>query len=121
MADARFLAFYLEPLPAALTYQREFSDSDQLRILYDMAQALRHLHSKGYMHQDVRPSNIHYARSRGAVLNNFSTADSLDATATLRGKLRYTPPEFYSVARKSRSQGRCLGTRGGDAGRDGKN
>ena len=54
------------------------------QVLRDIAQALRHAHSHGVVHRDVKPENIFlHAESGRALLSDFGSARLLDAETQL--------------------------------------
>lgn len=48
-----------------------------LRILREIASALDHAHSKGYVHRDIKPENILFRDDSSAVLTDFGVARAL--------------------------------------------
>lgn len=54
-----------------------------------------HIHDRGIMHNDVRPSNILFSRGRGAVFIDFGlSSETWDTDTFSGGSCWYIPPEF---------------------------
>ncbi|EHK42540.1 serine threonine protein kinase [Trichoderma atroviride IMI 206040] len=100
--DGRVLAMYLERLPHSLArgIDSPFSLSDASKIFKDVSSALKYLANKGIAHNDIKPSNIAYSATRGAVLLDFGIASSSNELSG-GGTPWYLPPEFIT------SSGRC--------------
>lgn len=97
------LALHLELLPPSLARGRDspFRPSDASKILNNISSALTYLEAKGIVHNDIKPSNIAYSSSRGAVLFDFGIS-SLSNEFKLGGSPWYIPPELmYSSKRCS--------------------
>ncbi|KAG5752072.1 hypothetical protein H9Q69_014163 [Fusarium xylarioides] len=79
-SDARLFSIYMEylPFPDLGTMHTESyftgTDSDAYVTLHGMASALRHLEAQGIIHNDIKPANILFDRSRGPVLIDFGLA-----------------------------------------------
>ncbi|KAF6814851.1 hypothetical protein CSOJ01_03862 [Colletotrichum sojae] len=109
--DARHLSLYMEHVDAkdlsAKGVWRSAVDhgflggrADALAILRDVAGALHYLHSKSLVHNDIKPANILYSSSRGAVLCDFGLSTHAGGPVTTGGTPYYIPPEF--IGRKLR-------------------
>ncbi|KAK0661646.1 kinase-like domain-containing protein [Cercophora samala] len=108
--DARFLSLYMEhvdarDLTAKGTWRVASTDlfngdrSDASRILRDIASALHYIHSKGLVHNDIKPGNILYSRDRGAVLCDMGLSTKVrDPVAA--GTPWYVPPEFIGLRQR---------------------
>lgn len=108
--DARFLSLYMEhvdarDLTAKGTWRVASTDmfngdrSDAPRILRDIASALHYIHSKGLVHNDIKPGNILYSRDRGAVLCDLGlSTKARDPVAA--GTPWYVPPEFIGLRQR---------------------
>ncbi|KAI6478920.1 hypothetical protein MCOR11_011842 [Pyricularia oryzae] len=75
------------------------------RIMRDIALALDYVHSKGITHYDVKPGNILYNDTRGAVLIDFGLSSDSPDTATnvyAAGTPWYIPPEFLAASNPGR-------------------
>ncbi|KAI9150050.1 Calcium/calmodulin-dependent protein kinase type 1 [Paramyrothecium foliicola] len=102
--DARFLSLYMEHVDApdisakgkwreAETGMFMGTRADAARVLRDIGSALQYLHSRGSVHNDVKPANILYSRDRGGVLCDFGLSTSGDKAMT-GGTPYYLPPEY---------------------------
>ncbi|TPX16377.1 uncharacterized protein E0L32_004026 [Thyridium curvatum] len=109
--DARHLSLYMEhvdahDLSARGKWRGTTSDfftgtrQDALRILRDIAGALHYIHGRDLVHNDIKPANILYSPTRGAVLCDFGLSTRADNPASLGGTPYYVPPEF--IGRKLR-------------------
>ncbi|KAK0371992.1 hypothetical protein CLIM01_10642 [Colletotrichum limetticola] len=75
------------------------------QILADMSAAVSYAHSQGIAHSDIKPANILFERTGGAVLIDFGLSSELkDATVHVGGSPWYIPPE-YGVNGKRRAPG----------------
>jgi len=75
-----------------------FSQDEVLRVLTDVARALRFAHAKGITHRDVKPGNILIDPEFRPVLCDFGLArlagaDTVTRQGTMLGTPRYMPPE----------------------------
>lgn len=64
-----------------------------------LADALALLHEKGFLHGDIKPSNIGYMSDGSPKLLDFGLARETDDTVTAGGTLRYMSPEVLSGRR----------------------
>ena len=90
-------------LGTALSQCGRFAAPHALWIVRQVAEALAALHRAGWMHADVKPSNIYVTRTGHATLIDLGFALKLDspecaAGSSLRGTLTYTAPEMISSA-----------------------
>lgn len=74
------------------------------RIGFQVAQALRHAHRQGVLHNDVKPGNLLMDSTGKVFVTDFGLAEPLDPDASepdesVNGTLRYMAPERF--------QGRC--------------
>lgn len=93
--DGRIFTLYQEFLPPTLDsnyHTVPFSPRDSLAILQNMSSAFRHLELHNIIHCDVKPGNIAYSRSRGAVLFDFGLSN--DQGKITGGSVWYMPPEI---------------------------
>ena len=49
------------------------------RIFADMARSVQHVHEKGFIHLDIKPSNFFVAKDRSVKLGDFGKAIHIDA------------------------------------------
>lgn len=93
--DGRIFTLFQEYLPPTLdnsSYHKvPLLPRNALAILRDMSSALEYLELKSIVHCDIKPENIAYSRSRGAVLLDFEFANDQDKIAG--GTVWYTSPE----------------------------
>ena len=61
-----------------------------------LADALATLHEKGFLHGDIKPSNIGFTSNGSPKLLDFGLARETDDAATAGGTLRYLSPEVLS-------------------------
>ncbi|MBI1310454.1 protein kinase [bacterium] len=87
--------------PAAATNRGLKRDSWKqfARIAVQVAQALRHAHRQGVLHNDVKPANLLIDASARVWVTDFGLAEELDANNEtddrVTGTLRYMPPERF--------------------------
>jgi serine/threonine protein kinase len=68
------------------------------RIAAQVAQALRHAHRQGILHNDVKPANLLVDASARVWVTDFGLAEELDSAnddERITGTLRYMPPERF--------------------------
>jgi serine/threonine protein kinase len=53
---------------------------DSRRILTDVARGLEFLHSRGIVHNDLKPGNVLYSRERGAIICDLGLASVMEKT-----------------------------------------
>ncbi|KAK1974626.1 kinase-like domain-containing protein [Colletotrichum cereale] len=101
-ADARFLSLYMEHVdaPNLASYRLHCGNctlgvDDAKRILADMSSAISYVHSQNIVHNDIKPANILFNCTRGAVLIDFGLSSGLkDSTVYVGGSPWYVPPEY---------------------------
>ncbi len=91
---------YLEgtPLENTLSTGAKMPDSEVLSIGMQLLAAESHIHNKGYLYRDMKPSNIMLHPQRGAVLFDFGICLTLEDAKWVRldefhGTPVYMPPE----------------------------
>ena len=65
-------------------------------VVARLADALAALHEKGFLHGDVKPSNIGFTSEGSPKLLDFGLAHAVDDTAIVGGTLPYLSPEVLS-------------------------
>lgn len=106
--DARFLSHYMEHVDAKdLSGWREVNShifkgdrEDAARILRQIADALRYVHSRDIVHNDIKPGNILYSRDKGAFLCDFGMATPVNSKLPVGGTPYYIPPEFIGMNKR---------------------
>ena len=83
-----------------------------LSVAARLADALATLHEKGFLHGDVKPSNIGFTSEGSPKLLDFGLAHAVDDTAMVGGTLPYLSPEVLSRPH-GRGSRRCLVAVGG--------
>lgn len=81
-----------ETLKERLKRERTLADEDVAAILTSVAAALDYLHSKGFVHRDVKPSNVFCLARGGVKLTDMGIAQNLElAPMTRTGRVIGTP------------------------------
>ena len=70
--------------------------SQALSVAARLADALAALHEKGFLHGDVKPSNIGFTAEGSPKLLDFGLAHAVDDAAMMGGTLPYLSPEVLS-------------------------
>lgn len=92
----------MDYLPGGTVHERMRSGmgtADVLKVIRKIALALDHVHSKGYVHADIKPENILFREDGTAVLTDFGVAKTLTTAArgndggTIVGTPHYMSPE----------------------------
>lgn len=101
--EEAFLA--LEYLEAGTLEERllkgPLSQEEAMRALLQVGQALLFLHEKGFLHQDVKPSNV-FVGKEGYKLGDLGTVRALaEASSEYAGSPHYLAPELFLGARPS--------------------
>jgi serine/threonine protein kinase len=85
---------------------RRFSESEAVRMITQIAQALEYAHSRGVIHRDVKPDNILLLQDGRAKLTDFGLAktinsddDNLTRPASGLGTPQFMAPEQFSDAK----------------------
>jgi serine/threonine protein kinase len=77
---------------------------EALRIIYETASGLVHLHGNGIFHQDIKPSNL-LVTEQGIKIIDFNVAVTTADEATITaGTRRYLPPGFKLSSDPSRAE-----------------
>ncbi|KAJ9130004.1 CAMK protein kinase, partial [Coniochaeta hoffmannii] len=103
--DAPTLASYRHTAPTTTTTPPQGHCTLALpqasRILADMTQALSYIHSRGVVHNDIKPGNILFSPARGAVLIDFGlSTDISDKMVHTGGSPWYIPYEYVEDGRR---------------------
>ncbi|KAH6705535.1 kinase-like domain-containing protein [Verticillium dahliae] len=113
-ADARFLSLYMEHVDApALASCRgqdpnpmcTLSEADALRVMADITTALLYIQEQGIVHNDIKPANILYSPTRGAVLIDFGLSSELSNKTRIHngGSPWYVPPDYLTTGERGPS------------------
>ena len=70
--------------------------SQAVSVAARLADALAALHAKGFLHGDIKPSNIGFTSEGSAKLLDFGLAHAVDDAALLGGTLPYLSPEVLT-------------------------
>lgn len=104
-SDARYFTLYMELVDSpSLVHARDASKKctcpdAAFTILSDLASALQFIHTAGLVHNDIKPANIIYHNTRGAILIDFGLGGP--ATETVHGGTPwYLPPEYLTRLRR---------------------
>jgi serine/threonine protein kinase len=76
-------------------------DGDAERILTQLADGIRHIHAAGWVHADVKPSNVLLTDGGDVRICDFGLSAELDGTHAYAlprtGSLDYVPPEWWNA------------------------
>lgn len=102
--NARIYIFYMEVVQTSPLGDKSFRDhyghfsgtnNNAERILNDMVSALSWVHGLGVVHNDIKPANILFGKTRGAVLINFGLSIDIPREVNkVDGTPWHFPPEF---------------------------
>ena len=70
--------------------------SQAVSVVARLADALAALHEKGFLHGDVKPSNIGFTSEGSPKLLDFGLAHAVDDAAMVGGTLHYLSPEVLA-------------------------
>ncbi len=102
-------------LDSALGTGAKMGESDVLLLGMQLLAAESHIHNKGYLYRDLKPSNVMLHPERGAVLFDFGICLTLKDAKWVRldefhGTPSYMPPErILGVGEQVNSEIYCLG------------
>jgi len=88
-----------------LVEHKRYEEGEALKIIIEMAEALKHAHDKGFMHRDVKPKNIMITGSGIAKLADMGLARSVsdkEAAEAEAGKAYGTP--YYIAPEQIRGE-----------------
>ncbi|MBD3259298.1 protein kinase [Candidatus Woesearchaeota archaeon] len=97
-----YIAFKLEDaitIEDSLRFIRENTDGDRyseslvIKLMLYVSKALEYMHNKGYIHGDVKASNVLVNRENYAKLADFGTVRKIGDPTRILGSLSYTAPE----------------------------
>lgn len=99
---------YIDGEPWDVYFHRAHPDRDEtLRIVGELCDALAYIHSRQFVHCDLKPSNVMITHNGHHVkVLDFGLADndSFDIVKTVAGSARYAAPELKG---RGRVDGRC--------------
>ena len=90
---------YLKDGDLVQRLERGLTITAVIKVVKDIALALDHVHSQGFVHRDVKPENILFQEDGTAVLSDFGIAQSvtqqvsLSKQGTVQGTPEYMSPE----------------------------
>ncbi|GKT50169.1 putative serine/threonine-protein kinase PkwA [Colletotrichum spaethianum] len=71
-----------------------------------MSSAISYFHSQGIVHNDIKPANITFSHTRGAVLIDFGLSSGLkDSAVHVGGSPWYTPHPQHAINGKRGAPG----------------
>lgn len=74
----------------------DISEQASDSILYELATAINHLHSNGWVHNNVNPFNIYLTNCASVKLANFGISKKFGAAQSVnKGMLEYCSPESF--------------------------
>ncbi|HNT54664.1 MAG TPA: serine/threonine-protein kinase, partial [Anaerolineaceae bacterium] len=88
-------------LDKVLKNQGCFSWNDALLVVTQVGEALAFAHHRGLVHRDIKPQNIMYSPTEGAVLTDFGLVRAMEAssigtrTGAIMGTPAYMAPEIW--------------------------
>jgi serine/threonine protein kinase len=96
-----------ESLKAIANKDRHFSLTEILGVMQALARAIQHLHDNGYLHLDIKPSNVMVLKDGEPKLIDYGLAMPLEDTSrsgvkVFRGTAGYMPPEQLQSGRVGR-------------------
>lgn len=89
-----------ESLKTLIVRKHDLVKNQPLSLLQQAADALVHVHTRGFLHLDIKPENylVEFKRDRGVVmLSDFDLCQPLDTKVAPKhfgGSLMYAPPEY---------------------------
>jgi len=88
-----------------------YSTKKTSKLLSDILAVLEHVHSLGFVHGDIKPSNILVGESQSYLINWDKAIPSLSSyeSETLLGDQQYCPPEHLNGQLDEASDIYCLG------------
>ncbi len=91
-----------EPLSAVLDRRGRLPEDELLRLLSPLVAGLAEVHEAGFLHRDVKPSNVYVRKSDGSpVLLDFGSARQAlgrkSRSLTAVASAGYAPPEQYET------------------------
>lgn len=103
-----------ETLKERMVRSGQLAESEVVAILTALAAALDYLHSQGFVHRDVKPSNVFCLSSGGVKLTDMGIAQNLalaplTSTGTAVGTPHYMAPEQISGRAEPASDQYALG------------
>jgi serine/threonine-protein kinase 11 len=84
----------LGSLDRILKKNKTISEKNAAIIFKQIAKGLNYLHSNGFIHQDIKPSNILLTRDGKAKLSDFGVGRSFGSSNCLFGSPSYQAPEI---------------------------
>lgn len=88
---------YARTLEQALSGPNALSLDERVRVIYQIGACLEHIHSRGIVHLDLKPSNIYLDAHNNARVGDFGHACFVDSedlrSRTNRGNLMHRSPE----------------------------
>jgi NIMA (never in mitosis gene a)-related kinase len=82
--------------------EQNFTEDELLDWMIQITQGVNHLHSKEFMHRDLKPGNIFLSNDvKSLAIGDFGLAREMESTfaSTVAGTLRYIAPEVLTEKR----------------------
>jgi len=84
--------------------RQSLSPDDALRIICEVANALGHAHSKGFVHRDVKPENILFRSDGSSVITDFGIAKTVNAGTKMTGTGMSIGTPYYMSPEQARGK-----------------
>ena len=86
----------------------EFKESDKVKIIQSLANALNYLHTNNFIHRDLKPENIMLDKHYNFFLIDFGIAkvvtNQIEMATRAKGTIHYLAPETLDVAELTESE-----------------